>query len=237
MKKLSTLAVLAAAVVSTFAVVGSAQGATWHAAPAGGVFTAASGGTSALKVQSHPSTTCTTPTASGRVTGAGGGIVNGPVFTAAWNTVATVTPVFAGCTNAGINYTVRCGAANFNATANGYNSGVTTTQLGSADRFTGGSLSGILCTIKPTATPSNNCTTVTGTVPATYLNPSNLAAGVGADNQGSLSIGIAGQSLTAASVGGCINSIGTGSATFGVITYSVAGSPAASVAAPDLWAS
>jgi hypothetical protein len=235
MKKFSMLAVLAAALVSMFAVVGSAQAANWHVSPAGGAFTAIGPGTT-LKVQ-NKTTSCTGTSASGTVTGSGGGIANGPLSTVQWNGVATVTPGFTGCTNAGINYTVNCGVANLNALGNGYNGGVSTTQAGSAGRSTNGQLSGILCTIKLAAAPSNNCTTVTGTVPGVYTNAATLAAGTGAANQSSLTVNTTGQALTASSVGGCVASIGTGSATFSQTTYTVSGSPAATVAAPDLWTS
>jgi hypothetical protein len=234
MKKLSTFAVLTAAIVSMFTVVGSAQAATWHVAPAGGFYTAASGGT-VLKVQGK-TTSCVSTSASGRMSGSGGAVVNGPNFVWDWAGVATITPAFQTCTNAGINYTVKCGVASLNVAALQYNSGVATTEAASAGGTTGGSVSDILCTIKPTATPSNNCTTVTGTVPATYANPSTLAAGTSAANQGSLSVWLTGQSLTAASVGGCIASIGTGSATFGSSYYTVYGNPAATAAAPHIWA-
>jgi hypothetical protein len=181
MSKSSMLAVLAAAMVSMFAAVGSAQGAIWHVAPAGGFYTAASGGT-VLKVQGK-TTSCVSTSASGRMSGSGGGIVNGPNFVWDWAGVATITPAFQTCTNAGINYTVKCGVASLNLAALQYNSGVATTEAASAGRTTGGSVSDILCTIKPTAMPSNNCSTVTGTVPATYENASTLAAGTGAANQ------------------------------------------------------
>jgi hypothetical protein len=235
MKKFSMLAVLAAALVSMFAVVGSAQAANWKVAPAGGAFTA-TGGPTALKVAGK-TTSCATTSASGTVTGAGGGIASGPVFTSAWNGVASVTPAFQSCTNAGISYTVNCGSANLNTSASGYNAGATTTEAGSAGLSTIGSISGITCTIKPTASPSNNCTTVTGSVPGTYTNPSTLAAGTGAANSGSLAVALAGQNLNAASVGGCINSIGTGSATFNPVTYTVTGNAPGTVAAPHIWAS
>jgi hypothetical protein len=229
MKKLSTFAALAAAVVSMFAVVGSAEAANWNASVPAGLFDGA-GGSAAIKVQGK-TTSCTASTLSGSVTA-----LTGPPFTSPWPAVAFVRLAFTGCTNAGINYVVTCKAANFDAKASGYNSGVTTTEAASAGNFTEGWLSAILCTIKPAASPSNNCTTFTGTVPATYLNPATLAPGLGAANKGSLTIGIAGQSLTAVSVGGCAASIGNGSATFGVVSYSVSGSPNGAIPAPHIWA-
>jgi hypothetical protein len=236
MKKFSMLAVLVAALVSMFAVVGSAQAATWHVSPAGGAFTGSSATGMTYKIQGK-TMTCTTPTLSGSVTGSGGGIANGPPSALPWNAVATLTPSYTGCTNAGINYTWRCATENTNTGASGYNGGVATTEAGSAGLSTKIQLTGILCTIKPTATPSNNCTTITGTVPGVYTNPATLAAGTGAANKGSLTVNTTGQSLTAASAGSCIASIGTGSTTFSQNTYTVSGSPNTTVAAPDIWAS
>ncbi|MCW3000974.1 MAG: hypothetical protein JWQ20_272 [Conexibacter sp.] len=233
MKKLSTLAVLAAAVVSVLAVVGSAQAANWNVSPStnpGSPFTASAGAVT-LKIQGK-TTSCSFATASGNLTAN----TLGPVFTLPWGGLAVVTPAFSNCTNAGVNYNVVCAAATVNATAGGYNGGTTTSEAASAGLATVGSITSILCTIKPTATPSNNCTTVTGTVPVTYTNPASLAAGGGAANQGSLVVSVAGQSLTGASVGGCIAAIGTGTATFSALTYSVSGSPVATVAAPHIWA-
>jgi hypothetical protein len=229
MKKFSMLAALAAAMVSMFAVVGSAQAATWGINPTNSAFTASGGGTT-LKVQ-NKTTSCVSTSANGTTAVAAGG-----VFTSAFNNAARVTPAFQTCTNAGVNYTVNCGSANLNADANGYNAGVPTTEAGSAGLSTTGSISGITCTIKPTAQPSNNCTTVTGSVPGVYTNPATLAAGTGAANKGSLLVNTAGQSLTAASVGGCIASIGVGSATFNSVTYTVSGN-GTTIAAPHLWAS
>jgi hypothetical protein len=229
MKKFSMLAALAAAMVSMFAVA-SAQAATWNVAPAGGAFTATGPGTT-LKVQGR-TTSCASTSATGTSTTAAG-----PAFTSPWNGVASVTPAFTTCTNAGIGYTVKCGAANLNANPSGYNSGTPTTQAASAGLSTAGSITGLVCTIKLTAAQSTNCTTVTGSVPGTYTNSSSLAAGTGAGDKGSLLVATTGQALTASSVGACINNIGTGSATFGSVTYTVSGNPAATVAAPDLWAS
>jgi hypothetical protein len=234
MKKLSTLAVLAAAVISVFAAVGTAQAANWFVRPTatpGSPFTASAGGTT-LKVQGR-TTSCQFATASGSLTA--GTNTNGGVSTLAWAGFATVTPAFGTCTNAGINYTVVCRVATVNADADGYNLGTDTTEAASASNSTVGTITGILCRIRPTASPSNNCSTVTGTVPMTYTNPATLAAGAAAANQGSLVVAVAGQSLTAVSVGGCIASIGTGAATFGSLTYTVSGSPVGTVAAPHIW--
>ncbi|MCW3000972.1 MAG: hypothetical protein JWQ20_270 [Conexibacter sp.] len=233
MKKLSTLAVLATAMVSIFAVVAPAQAANWHGAPAGGAFTATGPGTT-LKVQGK-TTSCTSTSASGNLTGSGGGIVNGPVFTSDWVDVMSWTQAFAGCTNAGVNYGWFCRLTKWLAKASGYLGGSTSTQAGSAGAKWQARIE-IACRIKPTASPSNNCATVTGTVEAGAVNASLLTAGVGAGNQGSVTILTTGQSLTVTSVGGCIASIGTGSATLGSMTYTVSGSPAATVAAPDIWA-
>lgn len=229
MNKSCSLTVLAAAMISIFLVVGPAEAANWKVAPAGGGFKASASTGVTLKVQ-NKTTSCTTPTASGTLTGAGGGIATGPVFTSPWNAFATVTPAFTGCTNAGINYTVRCGVANMNAVANGYNGGVATTEAGSAGLSTNVLLSAILCTIKPTATPSNNCSTVTGTVPTTYTNP------VAAALQGFWNWLTGGQSVTTASVGGCISSIGTGSSTFSALNFPVIPCDATCVAPPKIWA-
>jgi hypothetical protein len=234
MSKSSMLAVLTAAMVSALAVVGSAQAANWRVAPAGGAFTATGGGTT-LKVAGK-TTSCVSTSASGTVTGSGGGVFSGPIFTTAWNAAATLTPAFSTCTNAGINYTVRCVSANLNYDASGYNGGATTTEADSAGKTTLGTLTGILCTIKPTASPSSNCATVTGSLAFAYTNPSTLAAGTGAANKGSLTISTVGQALNVASVGGCIASVGNGPATFGAVTYTVSGSPPATVAAPHNWA-
>jgi hypothetical protein len=234
MKNLSVRAVLAATMLSMFAMVSPVEAATWHVAPAGGAFTGTTPSTWQWKTQGK--TTTMTCTDTGTVTGAGGGTANGPISTLQWNGWATLTVACLGATNAGINYTVRCGVANLNANAGGYNGGVSTSEAGSAGLSTEGSLSGILCTLKPTAAPSNNCSTVTGTVPVTYTNPASLAAGVGAANQGSLEVKVPGQSLTMASVGGCVTSIGTGSTTFSALTYTISGSPSATVAAPHIWA-
>ncbi|MCW3000973.1 MAG: hypothetical protein JWQ20_271 [Conexibacter sp.] len=234
MKRFSVLGVLAATIVSVFAIVAPAQPATWHVAPAGAAFTGASGAW-VWHVGAH-SVTCTSTSLSGSVTGAGGAVANGPVLTAPWNAIATVTLACSGITNAGVNYTVSCRVASLNTNANGYNGGITTTEGASAGLSTAGSLSGILCTAKPTANPSVNCSTVTGTVPVTYTNPASLAAGTGAANQGALAWTTTGQSLTTVSVGGCIVWIGSGSTTFSAQTYTISGSPSATVAAPHIWA-
>jgi hypothetical protein len=227
MKNFALLAVLAVATVSMFAMVGPAHAASWHVAPAGGAFAGWSGVGMTFKVKGK-TYSCTTPSLSGSVTGSGGGIVNGPTSIVQWNAVATLTPRYTGCTNAGINYTWSCGVENLNTVGSGYSGGVTTTQAGSAGLSTNVQLSGIVCTIKPTSSPSINCTTVTGTVPGVYTNPANLAT-----DPGSLTVNTPGQSLTAASVGGCVSAFGTGPATFGQTTYGVTGT---SVAAPDIWA-
>jgi hypothetical protein len=235
MKKFSVLAVLAVALVSMFAVVGSAQAANWQVAPAGGAFTATGPGMT-YKIQGKTNS-CVATSLSGNVTGSGGGIASGPLSTIQWNAVATLTPSYTGCTNAGVNWTWRCATEVLNTGASGYNGGVATTEAGSASLSTKIQLTGILCTIKPTATPSNNCTTITGTVPGVYTNSATLAAGTGAADKSSLTVNTTGQALTAASVGSCVSWIGTGSATFSQTTYTVSGSPNATVAAPDIWAS
>jgi hypothetical protein len=219
MKKSSTLAALAAAVVSMFALVGSAQAANWAAA--GGQFSA-SAGTTTLSVAGKV-TSCTSSTASGALNS-----LSGPPSTSAWTALATVTPTFSTCKNAGVNYNVACSSASLNADANGYNGGTPTGLASSAGLQTVGSLTGISCTIKPTATPTANCSTVTGSVPGTYTNPNPLSTG-----NGSLSIPTTGQSLTVASVGGCVASIGTGAATYTAPAYSVAKAGTATVA-PDI---
>lgn len=235
MKTLRMFAALAAAMVSMFTMVGWAQATDWHAAPAGGAFTGSSP-TSVLFKVSGKGTSCTTPTMSGTVTGSGGGIAGGPPFMFDWYGAATVTQSFTGCSNAGITLRWSCAPSDLSLAALEYNGGLGTTEAGSAGKSSN-VLMGIICTIKPVATPSNNCTTLTGTVPGVYTNPATLAAGTGAANTGSLAINTTGQSLTAASVGSCIVGVGTGPATLTWGTpYRVSGSPAASVAAPHFWA-
>jgi hypothetical protein len=234
MKMLSVLAVLAATMLSMFAMVSPVDAATWHLAPAGGAFTGTAGAWQ-WKTQGKV-TSMTSCSLTGDSAGAGGGVLDGPNFTLPWNGWGTVTLGCTGATNAGINYTVRCGVANLNANPLGYNGAATTTEAGSAGLSTNGSVSGILCSVRRMATPSTNCSTVTGTVPMTYTNAANLAAGVGGANKASLALQTTGQSLTMASVGGCIASIGTGSTMFSALTYTISGSPSATVAAPHIWA-
>jgi hypothetical protein len=71
----------------------------------------------------------------------------------------------------GLNFTWSCVPEHLNAGASGYNGRVATTQAASAGLSTAGSLTGITCSIKPTASPSNNCGTPDGHGPSDLHQP------------------------------------------------------------------
>jgi hypothetical protein len=125
------------------------------------------------------------------------GTLNGPTSAALpWASAATVTPVFAAAGNctvsAAAGYTVACSSAELRA--NSYSGGDDLATAGGG--ITTVALTRIDCRLSGGA---STCLTITGTVPAHYVNPSPLASGTG-----TLTVTAAGQSLTASHIGvGC----------------------------------
>jgi hypothetical protein len=145
------------------------------------------------------------------------GTINGPTSTTfPWLNAATVRPVFTGCAVSGAGgYHVTCATAELSvnsyvgATADG---GVTT-----------GTVTNFDCTL---SIGSTRCATITGTLPAHYINPNPIVSGTGR-----LTITTAGQSLTVHTVTACAG-VPMGPGTFGApgagssivdLTYSIDG--------------
>jgi hypothetical protein len=135
----------------------------------------------------------------------GSGTLNGPTSTAfPWTNAATVTPAFSGCTVSGAaGYAVSCSSAELRAST--YAGGTTIGTAGGG--VTTGSVTNVDCRLSLGAT---SCSTITGTVPAHYTNPSPIATG-----SGKLTITATGQALTVTKIGaGCL-AVPDGSGTFG----------------------
>jgi hypothetical protein len=150
------------------------------------------------------------------------GTLNGPSspFTP-WVNAATVTPAFSGCTLAGsAGYSFVCSTALLRAVS--YTGGDTLATAAGGD--TSGTLTSVDCRYGFGAT---NCLTVTGTIPAHFVNATPLATG-----SAKLTLASTGQSLTAHKIGsGCaffpdgpatIGSPGAGSS-IGDLTYTMDG--------------
>jgi hypothetical protein len=110
-----------------------------------------------------------------------------------WLNAATVTPIIDSCSIAGVpGYGFVCSTARFRAT--GYTGGDTLATAGGGD--TSGTLANVDCRHGFGAT---SCSTITGTIPAHFVNPTPLATG-----NAKLTLSSTGQSLTAQKIGaGC----------------------------------
>ena len=136
--------------------------------------------------------------------------------------ISSVTPLFGPpCAVAGVpGYMATCNAASLNALS--YSGGTTLATAGNG--VTSGSITNIHCVL---AVPGVQCSTVTGSVTAHYINPNPIATG-----SGRLTVTSTGQQLTATKIGAGCAAIPNGAVTFGKpgagstitdITYTVDG--------------
>lgn len=137
------------------------------------------------------------------------GTINGPTFLSpgGWNAAATVTPAFGAPGNCMLNgvlgYTVVCSSAELRADS--YAGGhLLATAAGGV---TTGALTGIDCRLSAGA---STCSTITGSVPAHYINANPLATGAG-----SLTVTGVGQPLTVSKIGAGCAAIPHGAGTWG----------------------
>jgi hypothetical protein len=196
MLKYSKVGVLMAVLAVCGVMASSASAAEWHTNGTK-AFSSTPAGASRLVV--HPSGNIIACTGS-----SGTGTINGPTSTAfPWNNAATVQPVFTGCSVSGAaGYAIACGTSELRAS--GYVGGTTIGTAGGG--VTTGTITGIDCTLSIGAT---KCATITGTVPAHYINPNPIASGAGR-----LTITTAGQALSVHPITACAG-VPTGTGTFG----------------------
>jgi hypothetical protein len=196
MSKYSKVGVLIAVMAFCGLLASSSVAAEWHT---NGPLSRTSTNAGASRLVVHPSgTIIACSSSSGHVT------VNGPTSTAfPWTNAATVQPVFTGCSVSGAaGYVIVCSTGELRA--NSYAGGNTLATAGGG--VTTGLVTNIDCrlSIGPT-----QCSTITGTVPAHYINPNPIASGAGR-----LTITTAGQNLTVHQVNACAG-VPTGHGTFG----------------------
>ncbi len=217
MSKFSKVGVLIAVMAFCGALASSAGAAEWHT-NGSLAFSSTNAGASRLVI--HPSGTLVACSSS-----SGSGTLNGPTSTAfPWTNAATVTPAFSGCTVSGAaGYAVLCSSSLLRA--NSYAGGTTFATAGGG--ITTGTVTNVDCRLSIGA---NTCSTITGSVPAHYINPATLPGG-----PGRLTITPAGQALSVTKIGSGCAAVPDGTGTFGSpgagstvadLTYTVDGSNA-----------
>jgi hypothetical protein len=197
MLKYSKVSVLIVAMAFCGLLASSAGAAEWHT---NGVKAFSSTPAGASRLVIHPSGTLVACSGS-----SGSGTLNGPTSTAfPWTNAATVTPAFSGCTVSGAaGYAVSCSSAELRAST--YVGGTTIGTAGGG--VTTGSVTNVDCRLSIGAT---SCSTITGSVPAHYINPNPIATG-----SGRLTITSTGQTLTVTKIGAGCAAVPDGSGTFG----------------------
>lgn len=169
MLRFSRLGVLLAAVALGGLLPAAAVAAEWHTNGNRALF-----GTHAQVTRFVIHSGGTTVVEQGCLASTVSGTLNGPTSTALpWVNAATVTPVFSGCRVVfGAPYTLVCSPIELRA--NSYLGGPILATAGGG--VTTGLLTNIDCKISISGTP---CSTVTGTLPVQYINPSPIATGAG----------------------------------------------------------
>jgi hypothetical protein len=189
MSKSTKAGVLIAAMALCGLAAFSAGAAEWHT---NGPLSRSTTNAGAMRLVFHPHSGAAS-TSFGCTTSAMHVASNGPTSTAfPWTNAATVTPTFSGCTTGGgAGFTVLCGRAELRAVS--YIGGTTFATAGGG--ITTGAITNIDCRMSIGAT---QCLTITGSVPAHYVNPSPMTTGVGR-----LTTTAAGQSLTGDQLTSC----------------------------------
>jgi hypothetical protein len=177
----------------------SANAAEWHT---NGPLTQASTNAGALRLAIHSDSGATVL---GCTTSSIHLALNGPTSTfTPWISAATLTPSFSGCTLAGsAGYSLVCAPAALRAFS--YAGGTTFATAGGG--VTTGSVASIDCRYGFGAT---TCSTVTGTIPAHFINPNPIASGVAR-----LTLTATGQLLQAHKIGSGCAFVPDGQATIG----------------------
>jgi hypothetical protein len=197
MLKFSKVGVLIAVMAFCGLMASSAGAVEWHTnGPK--AFSSTPAGASRLVI--HPSGTLVACSGS-----SGSGTLNGPTSTAIpWTNAATVTPAFTGCTVSGAaGYAVLCGTGELRAST--YAGGTTIGTAGGG--VTTGSVTNVDCRLSIGAT---TCSTITGSVPAHYINPNPIGTG-----SGRLTITTTGQALSVTKIGSGCAAVPDGTGTFG----------------------
>ncbi|HEV7492353.1 hypothetical protein [Baekduia sp.] len=217
MSKFSKVGLLIAVMAFCGLAASSAGAVEWHTnGPL--AFSSTNAGASRLII--HPAGTVVSCS-----TSSGSGTLNGPTSTLVpWLSAATVTPAFSGCTVSGAaGYVVACSSAELRA--NSYSGGTTIGTAGGGT--TSGSVTGVDCRLSLGTT---TCSTITGSVPAQYINPNPIGTGAG-----KLTISATGQTLNVTKIGSGCAAVPNGTGTFGStgpgssvtdLTYTVDGSNA-----------